>query len=231
MYRITQEDVLAYVAGAVTHPGLRAAIEKARDLDPQVQYWFDLYSLDEEDQDLDEPDNGEQHVRVISPDVGPFVSEHTVHWAQMGLETPIKGPPTPQAAAPLPVQNIDTRTGILTLEYRAGDIPLGVARVEARSKGSTSLNASLGATLAVLRARLRSKDEPVRVGEVQLADLGITESVTEVAIYVTPARADNLSQFSRKEIQDLRDACNGDLELRAVAEGLLAQVTTGSERP
>ena len=48
--RITQELVLAYVAGAVTRPELREAIEAARDTDPEVRYWFDLYDPDAVDE-------------------------------------------------------------------------------------------------------------------------------------------------------------------------------------
>src|SRR5262245_45119195 len=55
-YPITQEVVLAFIAGAVTDPQLRHAIEEARLRDPEVQYWFDLYDPDGEEEDMLDPD-------------------------------------------------------------------------------------------------------------------------------------------------------------------------------
>jgi hypothetical protein len=47
---MSRADVAAYLAGAVTDPELRRAIEEARENDPLVQYWFDQLDPDHDDE-------------------------------------------------------------------------------------------------------------------------------------------------------------------------------------
>ena len=237
MYHITEEHVLAYVAGAVTNPKLRTAIEEARDTNPEVQYWFDL--LDPESEDDDVPDIFKQQAAevlammgggdapapsptgttvVSGPDPGPFVSEHDLCWP-MALDGGGEPPPLDHSTA-LPLQRFDPEMGAVTLKYLADSIPLGVARVAVKEKGRP--NRELGSTLVVFRTFCRGEDTFVRVADVRFDALGLSESrPSKVWLYVTPARPTNLTEFPLDEVLALRDACNGDCELRDAVEELI----------
>src|SRR5262249_34978634 len=129
MYLITEEDVLAYIAGAVTHPGLRAAIEHARDTDPQVQYWFFQYDPGAADDLVFESDV--VMPAPFHPGRGWIIHHQPIIWGLCGDSSGKEPPPldcTPALSVPAV---IDTARGTVTLTYPAETIPLGVARIVA----------------------------------------------------------------------------------------------------
>jgi hypothetical protein len=237
MYEITQADVLAYVAGAITNPKLRQAVEAARDTDPLVQYWFDLYDPDSDDEEV--PEVFKRQATEILNEIGgghvpsprptgeivvagrggeEFVSEHHLAWAMAAKAG--NGPPALDHSTALPAHRIDTETNTAILKYPADRIPLGVARIQVKLPDRESHE--LGSMLVVFRTVPRGQDEFVRVAEVRGDALGLTANrPARVHLHVIPAKVTNLSEFPLEQVRALRDACNGDSERRATVEALI----------
>src|SRR5262249_47764826 len=123
----------------------------------------------------------------------------------------------------LPV--IDGETGVASLQYPAECVPLGVAWVVARRKDyqAEAGGAEVGSTLVLFRTRRGSRGRLIRVADVPLLDLGLAqcEALSKISLHVLPATEANLADFSRDDLRELRDACNGDPELRPTVEELL----------
>jgi len=224
MPQITKELVLAYLAGGVTNPRLLERIEEARDNDQKVKRWFDILDPDlEEDDDTNDRD-GELPVIIELPVTirmdFRFVSTHTV---------PILGVAKPPALPKLdlelilPSQAVSNDSREVTLKYASEDIPLGVASVDCNRLNDDGSEAELlGSRLVVFRRKWKGEDRYIRVAEVSLDSLGVPPAEeVKVNIYVVPTTIANLDHLKREAVLTLRDACNGDVELRQAVEDVL----------
>lgn len=227
MYHITKEDVLAYLADAIDDPQLREAIEHARIVDLEVQHWFDLYDpdADEDDEDTlsDLPRPQKQEPVVVHRFRPNYHSKHRLLWRRAALGEPSRRSPR-DTSTEWPLHRIDTATGVALLKHDADDIPYAVACVTARAMSHDGTpGREFGSKLVVFRRKRRGAEKWICVAEVPLAELGLCEIEPKaVELCLTAVIEDNLSEFSQEDLETLRDACNGDLELRRTVEAVLS---------
>jgi hypothetical protein len=235
MRAITKDDVLAYASGLITDPSERREIEEARECDPIVRRWFALLTEDNPDevpgvfrkQAEQLADRWMTEVRPAVPTDQPGRMTATkygyryvvqVEWGKAAARTGADAPPDWEPAGDS-AEEIDLAARVVRFTYPAKEVPFGVARVSAEIDGER-----VGWTLAAFR-EWGAGDATLRQAEVRLTHLGIPlKSDSVPALYVQIAREENLSEFDVEEVRRLRDRCNGDRELRAAVELLLARL-------
>jgi hypothetical protein len=236
MAMLTKELIFSYMFGGVTDPDLCQQIEYAREYDPLVQYWFDLFSPT----GLERPSKEWLHraeMQMVSEDelsgvpswrvrmfktARGYRSKHRIEYRSRGDTRMHKlKPPTPDEPT---YHEHDTIVQVMRFTYPAAEVPLGVARVT-RMEGDNPKESVLVAFRDWGMGENKS-----RQAVVPFADLGIpADSDSMPDVYVEFAATDNLEKFPLDELRKLRERCNGDRELRRSVDVLLAKFSGGTK--
>lgn len=212
MSMLTKELIFAYSLGGVKDQALCRRIEHAREYDPLVQYWFDLFSptglerpseewLQRADRQMAQELDGPHTV----PDLRKAYShrvEHDIVWSLAGDTTP----PAPPKLMPRPEvdsQTEDKDAKVIRFVYSAAKNPFGMARVTVVVGGKETFRR------LVAFPKYSRDGRDVRMATLSMAALGIplVESSKPI-IDVEFAAESNLDEFPLAEVEQLlNDGC------------------------